>query len=91
MDYSPPGSSVRGIFLAKYWTGLPFPSPGDLPNLGIKPEFSAILGTCSLAGGIFIIDPPGNPIITTVSALPQSVQVGLKENLQGQGLLHHTR
>ena len=20
-----------------YWSGLPFPSPGDLPNLGIKP------------------------------------------------------
>ena len=21
----------------EYWSGLPFPSPGDLPNLGIKP------------------------------------------------------
>ena len=21
----------------KYWSGLPFPSPGDLPNLGVKP------------------------------------------------------
>ena len=25
----------------EYWSGLPFPSPGDLPNLGIKPESPA--------------------------------------------------
>ena len=37
MDCSPPGSSVRGIFQEEYWSGLPFPPPEDLPNLGIKP------------------------------------------------------
>ena len=31
----------------EYWSGLPFPSPGDLPNLGIK------LGPPALAGGFF--------------------------------------
>ena len=36
MDCSPPGSSVHGIFQQEYWSGLPFPSPGDLPNPGIK-------------------------------------------------------
>ena len=35
MDCSLPGSSVHGILQAKYWSGLPFPSPGDLPNPGI--------------------------------------------------------
>ena len=25
-----------------YWSGLPFPSPGDLPNPGIKPGFPAL-------------------------------------------------
>ena len=25
----------------EYWSGLPFPSPGHLPNPGLKPEFSA--------------------------------------------------
>ena len=25
-----------------YWSGLPFPSPGDLPNLGIEPIFPAL-------------------------------------------------
>ena len=24
------------------WSGLPFPSPGDLPDPGIKPEFPAL-------------------------------------------------
>ena len=36
MDCSLPGSSVHGISQAKYWSGLPFPSPGDLPNPGIE-------------------------------------------------------
>ena len=26
----------------EYWSGLPFPSPGDLPNPGIEPEFPAL-------------------------------------------------
>ena len=24
------------FYREEYWSGLPFPSPGDLPNLGIK-------------------------------------------------------
>ena len=35
-DCSLSGSSVHGIFQAEYWSGLSFPSPGDLPNPGIK-------------------------------------------------------
>ena len=34
---SPPGSSVHGSPRQKYWSGYPFPSPGYLPNPGIKP------------------------------------------------------
>jgi len=26
----------------EYWSGLPFPSPGDLPNPGIKPRSPAL-------------------------------------------------
>ena len=36
MDYSPPGSSVHGISQARYWSGLPFPPPGDLPDPGVE-------------------------------------------------------
>ena len=30
----------------EYWNGLPFPSPGDLPNPGIEPQVSCIAGRC---------------------------------------------
>ena len=42
MDCSPPGSSVLGFSRQEYWSGLPFPSPGHLPNLGIEPESPAL-------------------------------------------------
>ena len=32
---SPPGSSAHGNFTQEHWSGLPFPSPGDLPDPGI--------------------------------------------------------
>ena len=38
MECSPPGSSVHGIFQARYWSGLPCPPPGGLPDPGIEPE-----------------------------------------------------
>ena len=42
MDCNPPGSSVHGIFRQEYWSGLPFPSPGDLPDPGIEPRSPAL-------------------------------------------------
>ena len=47
MDFSRP----------EYWSGLPFPSPGDLPNPGTEPTSV----TFALAGGFFILPPPGKP------------------------------
>ena len=38
VDLSPPDSSVHRILQAKYWSGSPYPPPGDLPNPGIKPR-----------------------------------------------------
>ena len=35
---SPPGSTVHAISQARYWSGLPFPSPGDLLDRGINPR-----------------------------------------------------
>ena len=40
MDYNPPGTSALGFFSQEYWTGLPFPSPGDLPDPGIESRSS---------------------------------------------------
>ena len=30
------------FFRQEYWSGLPFPSPGDLPNPGIEPGYPAL-------------------------------------------------
>ena len=44
-----------------YWSGLPFPPPGDLPNAGIK---SALPLSPALAGRAFTTRPPGKPKYT---------------------------
>ena len=40
----------------EYWSGLPFPSSGDLPNPGIKPRSPALQVDALLS------EPPGNPL-----------------------------
>ena len=42
MDCSPPDSVSKGFSRQEHWSGLPFPSPGDLPNLGIEPVSPAL-------------------------------------------------
>ena len=39
----------------EYWSGLPYPSPGDLPDPGIKPMFPA------LQADTLPSEPPGKP------------------------------
>ena len=56
MDSSPPGFSVHGISRQEYWSGLTFPSPGDLPNPGIE-SGSPALKTDALPS-----EPPGKGI-----------------------------
>ena len=40
----------------EYWNGLPFPSPGDLPDLGIKPMSPALQADSLLS------EPPEKPM-----------------------------
>ena len=52
-------ASQTPLFMAfsrqEYWSGLPFPSPGHLPDPKIEPE------SPTLAGGFFTSAPPGKP------------------------------
>ena len=51
-----------GFSRQEYWSGLPYPPPGDPPNLGIEPMslmFSA------LAAGSLQLVQPGKPILYT--------------------------
>ena len=58
MGCSLPGSSVHGVLQQEYWTGLPFPSPGDLPDAGIKP------GSPALQADVLPSEPPRLLIFT---------------------------
>ena len=48
-----------GFSRKEYWSGLPFPSPGDLPDPGIE---SASPVSSALAGGFFTTVPSGKPL-----------------------------
>ena len=56
-----------GFFRQEHWSGLPFLSPGDLPDSGIK-HLSP-----PLAEGFFTTEPPGKPshIITRKMRFPE--------------------
>ena len=51
-----------GFSRQKYWSGLSFPSPGDLPDLGIEP------GSLALQTDSLLSEPPGKlPVTREVS------------------------
>ena len=56
MDCNPPGSFVRGILQAKYWSGLPCPPSGNLPDPGNEPTF---LASPALSGRFFTTSATG--------------------------------
>ena len=49
-----------GFFRQEYWSGLPVPSPGDLPNPGIEPR------SPTLRAHTLTSEPPGKPIFELV-------------------------
>ena len=56
MDCTRAASLSLKFPMQEYWSGLPFPSPGNLPNPGIKPG-SPALQTDSLPTEL-----PGKPL-----------------------------
>ena len=52
-----------GFSRQEYWSGLPFPSPGDLPNPGIKPR------SLALRADSLPVKPQGKPKNTGVGSL----------------------
>ena len=45
-----------GFSRQEYWSGLPFPSPGDLPDAGLK------LKSPELQADSLLSEPPGKPL-----------------------------
>ena len=52
-----------GFSRQEHWSGLPFPSPGDLSDPGTEPAFPA------LAGGFFTAQAPGKPFPMNICCL----------------------
>ena len=65
----------------EYWSGQPFPSPGDLPNPGIKPRYPA-LQVDSLTA-----EPQGKPKNTGVDSLFFLQRIFLTQE-SNWGILH---
>ena len=63
MDCSPPSSSVHGFSRQEYWSGLPCPPPGDLPNSRIQCVSHVCLHW--QAGSLPLV-PPGKPTWLTL-------------------------
>ena len=70
-----------GFSRQEYWSGLPHPPPGDLPNPGIKPR-SSTLQVDSLPS-----EPPGKPKNTGVSS-PSLLHGIFPTQKLNQSLLH---
>ena len=55
-----------GFSSQEHWSGLPFPSPGDLPNPGIEPRSSTLQADALTSA------PPGKPLNTRIQSLRKS-------------------
>ena len=56
-----------GFFRQEYWSGLPLPPPGDLPDPGIEPLSPA------LAGGFFTISATWEaPVMKNLPAIQET-------------------
>ena len=76
-DQAPPS---MGFSRQEYWSGLPFPSPGDLPNPGIEP------GSPTLQADALTSEAPGKPR----NLLTPFVIISLDELVQGEGCTFNT-
>ena len=54
-----------GVPRQEYWSGLPCPPPGDLPDLGIKP------GSPAFQADALTSEPPGKPLVQYSLVLAQ--------------------
>ena len=69
------------FFRLEYWGGMPFLSPGDLPNPGIEPR------SPSLQANSLPVEPQGKPKNTGMGSLSFLQRIFLTPKMN-RGLLH---
>ena len=77
MDCSLQAPLSMGFSRQEYWSGLPFPSPGDLPDPGIEPRSPA------LQADALPPEPPGKRI----GKVPPKLHIGLPKKFSAGKLL----
>ena len=65
----------------EYWSGVPFPPLGRLPDPGIKPVSPALQAASCIAGGFFTTEQPGKPQIKGTRA--QSPALSIQDSSGG--------
>ena len=65
-----------GFSRQEYWSGLAFPSPGDLPDSGVESPSPA------LAGGFFIAEPPEKPRVLIKNERKEERKGGCEEKIK---------
>ena len=83
MNCSPPDSSVMEFPRQKYWSGLPFPSPGDLPNPGTESPSPA------LASGFFTTESESHSVMSD-SLQPHGIYSPWNSPGQNTGVCSHS-
>jgi len=63
-----------GFSRQEYWSGLPFPSPGDLPNTGKEFRSPALLAYALPS------EPPGKPKFSRTIPISKSVKISAFNN-----------
>ena len=69
-----------GFFRQEYWSGLPFPPPGDLPDTGIKP------GSPALQADALQSEPPREEVAQSCLSLCDPMDYTVRGILQARTL-----
>ena len=69
-----------GFSRQEYWSGLPCPSPGDLPDPGIEP------GSPALQADSLLSEPPGKPMCRNIL---KSLKDAFREYFMTKENVHH--
>ena len=75
-----------GFSRQEYWSGLPFPSPGDLPDPGIEPGSPALEADASTS------EPPGAKMTSVIwSSLVKIIIILVSQLLSSHSVLGEWR
>ena len=80
MDRSPRGSSIMGFSRQEYWSGLPCPPPGDLPNPGMESPsltFPALTGRFFTSSATWQAQKPTSEVIQSCLPLCEPMDYSL--------------